>query len=241
MSAYLTISRLNAGYGEVQVLWDVSLDVPQSGVKVGIIGPNGAGKTTLMKCVAGLLQPKSGKLVFNGRELNRVPADKRVEMGIAYVPAEKELFPKMTVNEVLELGAYTKRGRNKIDENLEFVFHLFPRLKERRLQKAGTLSGGEQQMLAIGRALMSSPELLLLDEPSTGLAPLLVKELFKSLDKLRQVGSGLTMLLVEQRVPLALSFCDQIYVLEGGRVVLSGQSQDFLNDPRIRASYIGGA
>ena len=203
MTPYLSVKELQAGYGEFQVLWGVELEIPVQGMKVGVIGQNGAGKTTTMRCIAGLLQPKRGNIVFKGQVLNGIPASSRVELGISYVPAEKELFPKMTVQENLELGAYVKRARQNADENLDFVFTLFPRLKERRNQKAGTLSGGEQQMLAIGRALMSSPKLLILDEPSTGLAPILIEELFRSLDALRERKQQLTIILVEQRVPLA--------------------------------------
>ncbi|MDJ0275176.1 MAG: ABC transporter ATP-binding protein [Nitrososphaerota archaeon] len=240
MSAYLSVSGIEAGYGEFQVLWGLDLEIPEQGQRVGVIGPNGAGKTTAMRCIAGILQPKRGKIAFKGRTLNGTPANKRVEMGISYVPSEKELFPKMTVMEVLELGAYTKRGRREFERNLDFVFTLFPRLKERRNQKAGTLSGGEQQMLAIARALMSSPELLILDEPSTGLSPLLVEELFRSLAELSERKGSLTVLLVEQRVPMAFSFCDLIYVIEGGRTVLKGEPEELASDPRIRASYLGG-
>jgi branched-chain amino acid transport system ATP-binding protein len=199
VTPYLSVEELQAGYGEFQVLWGVELEIPVQGMKVGVIGQNGSGKTTTMRCIAGLLQPKRGKIVFKGQVLNGIPASSRVELGISYVPAEKELFPKMTVQENLELGAYVKRARQNVDENLDFVFTLFPRLKERRNQKAGTLSGGEQQMLTIGRALMSSPELLILDEPSAGLAPILIEELFRSLDALRERKQQLTIILVEQR------------------------------------------
>lgn len=239
MTPYLSVKELQAGYGEFQVLWGVDLEIPVQGMKVGVIGQNGAGKTTTMRCIAGLLQPKRGKIIFKGQVLNGIPASSRVELGISYVPAEKELFPKMTVQENLELGAYNKKARQNVDENFDFVFTLFPRLKERRNQKAGTLSGGEQQMLAIGRALMSSPELLILDEPSTGLAPILIEELFRSLDALRERKQQLTIILVEQRVPLALSFCDVIYVISEGRTVLQGRPEELANDVRVKQSYLG--
>ena len=239
MTPYLSVKELQAGYGEFQVLWGVELEIPVQGMKVGVIGQNGAGKTTTMRCIAGLLQPKRGKIIFKGQVLNGIPASSRVELGISYVPAEKELFPKMTVQENLELGAYTKRARQNVNENFDFVFTLFPRLKERRNQKAGTLSGGEQQMLAIGRALMSSPELLILDEPSTGLAPILIEELFRSLDALRERKQQLTIILVEQRVPLALSFCDVINVISEGRTVLQGRPEELANDVRVKQSYLG--
>jgi branched-chain amino acid transport system ATP-binding protein len=239
VTPYLSVKELQAGYGEFQVLWGVELEIPVQGMKVGVIGQNGAGKTTTMRCIAGLLQPKRGKIIFKGQVLNGIPASSRVELGISYVPAEKELFPKMTVQENLELGAYTKRARQNVNENFDFVFTLFPRLKERRNQKAGTLSGGEQQMLAIGRALMSSPELLILDEPSTGLAPILIEELFRSLDALRERKQQLTIILVEQRVPLALSFCDVIYVISEGRTVLQGRPEELANDVRVKQSYLG--
>jgi branched-chain amino acid transport system ATP-binding protein len=239
VTPYLSVKELQAGYGEFQVLWGVDLEIPVQGMKVGVIGQNGAGKTTTMRCIAGLLQPKRGKIVFKGQVLNGIPASSRVELGISYVPAEKELFPKMTVQENLELGAYNKKARQKADENFDFVFTLFPRLKERRNQKAGTLSGGEQQMLAIGRALMSSPELLILDEPSTGLAPILIEELFRTLDALRERKQQLTIILVEQRVPLAFSFCDVIYVISEGRTVLQGRPEELANDVRVKQSYLG--
>jgi branched-chain amino acid transport system ATP-binding protein len=239
VTPYLSVKELQTGYGEFQVLWGVDLEIPVQGMKVGVIGQNGAGKTTTMRCIAGLLQPKRGKIVFKGQVLNGIPASSRVELGISYVPAEKELFPKMTVQENLELGAYNKKARQKADENFDFVFTLFPRLKERRNQKAGTLSGGEQQMLAIGRALMSSPELLILDEPSTGLAPILIEELFRSLDALRERKQQLTIILVEQRVPLAFSFCDMIYVISEGRTVLQGRPEELANDVRVKQSYLG--
>jgi branched-chain amino acid transport system ATP-binding protein len=239
VTPYLSVKELQAGYGEFQVLWGVDLEVPIQGMKVGVIGQNGAGKTTTMKCIAGLLQPKKGSIVFKGQVLNGIPSSRRVELGISYVPAEKELFPKMTVQENLELGAYVKRARQNADENLDFVFTLFPRLKERRNQKAGTLSGGEQQMLTIGRALMSSPELLILDEPSTGMAPILIEELFRSLDELRERKQQLTIILVEQRVPLAFSFCDMIYVISEGRTVLQGRPDELANDVRVKQSYLG--
>jgi branched-chain amino acid transport system ATP-binding protein len=239
VTPYLSVKELQAGYGEFQVLWGVDLEIPVQGMKVGVIGQNGAGKTTTMRCIAGLLQPKRGKIVFKGQVRNGIPASSRVELGISYVPAEKELFPNMTVQENLELGAYNKKARQNADENFDFVFTLFPRLKERRNQKAGTLSGGEQQMLAIGRALMSSPELLILDEPSTGLAPILIEELFRSLDALRERKQQLTIILVEQRVPLAFSFCDVIYVISEGRTVLQGRPEELANDVRVKQSYLG--
>jgi branched-chain amino acid transport system ATP-binding protein len=239
VTPYLSVKELQAGYGEFQVLWGVDLEILDQGMKVGVIGQNSAGKTTTMRCIAGFLQPKRGKIIFKGQVLNGIPASSRVELGISYVPAEKELFPKMTVQENLELGAYNKKARQTVDENFDFVLTLFPRLKERRNQKAGTLSGGEQQMLAIGRALMSSPELLILDEPSTGLAPILIEELFRSLDALRERKQQLTIILVEQRVPLAFSFCDVIYVISEGRTVLQGRPEELANDVRVKQSYLG--
>ncbi|MCS7094453.1 MAG: ABC transporter ATP-binding protein [Thaumarchaeota archaeon] len=241
MTAYLEVKGLEAGYGEFQVLWGVNLEIPERRMRVGVIGPNGAGKTTLMRAVAGLIQPKKGEVILEGKRLNGVPAYERVKMGIAYVPAEKELFPKMTVKEILELGAYTARAKDQIEKNLDYVFSLFPRLRERLNQKAGTLSGGEQQMLAIGRALMSSPRLLLLDEPSTGLAPLLTEELFNSLRLLSDLNEDLTILLVEQKVTLVLKVCELVYVLEGGRVVMKGDARVLTQDPRVRANYLGGS
>ncbi|MEM4280726.1 MAG: ABC transporter ATP-binding protein [Candidatus Caldarchaeum sp.] len=240
MSHYLEVRKLYAGYGEVQVLWGIDMAIRSRGSSIGIIGSNGAGKTTLLKCIAGLIRQNSGIISLDGMDISRLNTHRRVKSGIVYVPAEKELFPKMRVSEVLEVGAYTKKSRNRMWNNLELVFTIFPRLKERRNQKAGTLSGGEQQMLTIGRALMSSPELLLLDEPSTGLSPLLVNELFASLKRLKEQGEALTITLVEQKVPLAMGFADEIFVMENGRIILHGDPRELVDKPQLKEAYLGG-
>jgi len=238
MNALLEVKELCAGYGEFQVLWGVDLSVKSQSMSIGIIGSNGAGKTTLMRCIAGLIEPFSGIISFKGLELNKLNAETRVNLGISYAPSEKELFPKMKVIETLEVGAFNKRARDKMEENLDLVFSIFPRLREKRNQKAGTLSGGEQQMLAIGRALMTSPELLLLDEPSSGLAPILVGELFTSLRNLK--GKKLfAIILVEQKVSLALDFSDYVYVMENGKITVSGSPIQMRENPLVRKAYLG--
>jgi branched-chain amino acid transport system ATP-binding protein len=230
----LRAEGLAVAYGDTAVLHGVSLEV-RRGEAVGVIGPNGAGKTTLFKAIAGLLRPRHGQITWDGVRLDGRPAHEVARRGVVYVPAERELFPQMTVLENLELGAYPHpEGRQGL---LDLVYRLFPRLRERRRQRAETLSGGEQQMLAIGRGVMTRPQVLLLDEPSTGLAPRLVAELYGQLGRLRE--EGLTILLAEQQVPLALSFCGRIYVLESGRVVLSGPPEALLGDPALKRAYLG--
>jgi branched-chain amino acid transport system ATP-binding protein len=232
--ALLKVEQLAVSYDETAVLRKVSLEVA-AGEAVGVIGPNGAGKTTLFKAIAGLLPPKAGHIEYDGARLAGLRAHAAVRRGIVYVPAEKELFPQMTVLENLELGAYTNPESR--EELFAFVFRLFPRLAERRGQLAETLSGGEQQMCAIARGVMSRPKVLLLDEPSTGLAPMLVAEMYRQLTRLRE--EGLTILLAEQQVPLALAFCERVYVLENGEIVLAGRSPDLLGDPAIKRAYLG--
>ena len=218
------------------MLREVSLEV-RGGEAVGVIGPNGSGKTTLFKAIAGMLRPKAGRILYDGARLDGLRTPAVARRGIVYIPAERELFPQMTVLENLELGAYANpRDRDGL---FEFVFGLFPRLEERKGQRAETLSGGEQQMLAIARGVMARPKVLLLDEPSTGLAPLLVAEMYRQLTRLRE--EGLTILLAEQQVPLALSFCERAYVLENGWIKLSGASRDLLGDPGIKRAYLGVA
>jgi branched-chain amino acid transport system ATP-binding protein len=232
----LRADRLAVGYGETAVLHEVTLEV-RRGEAVGVIGPNGAGKTTLFRTIAGLLRPRAGSVTWDGVRLDGRPPHEVARRGVVYVPAERELFPQMTVFENLELGAYPHPdGREGL---LDRVYHLFPRLRERRRQRAETLSGGEQQMLAIGRGVMTRPQVLLLDEPSTGLAPRLVAEMYRQLGRLRE--EGLTMLLAEQQVPLALAFCERIYVLESGRVVLAGPPEALLDDPALKRAYLGMA
>ena len=230
----IKIEGLQVTYGETPALWDISIEVDQ-GEAVAVIGSNGAGKTTLLNAIVGVLRPRRGQVLFDGLSLIGLPPHKVARIGIAYVPAERELFPQMSILENLELGAYFNHQEK--GPLLEFVFALFPRLKERKSQLAGTLSGGEQQMLAIARGLMSRPKVLLLDEPSTGLAPLLVMEMYRQLQQLRE--EGLTILVAEQQVQTALSFADRAYVLENGWVKLSGKSKDLLEDPLVKTAYLG--
>jgi len=234
VTGVLRVDRLVVAYDDIQVLNEVSLEV-RPGEAVGVIGPNGAGKTTLFKAISGLLKPRSGHISWEGARLDGLPAHAVARRGIVYVPPERELFPQMTVGDNLTLGAYVARAG--VHRRLARVYDLFPRLAARRPQRAETLSGGEQQMLAIGRAVMARPKLLLLDEPSTGLAPLVVAAMYRQLTTLQQ--EGLTVLLAEQQVPLALSFCARIYVLENGRVVLSGPPQALLGDPALKRAYLG--
>ena len=232
----IKIEGLHAGYGMTSVLRDVNIEA-QAGEAIAVIGPNGAGKTTLMKAIVGMLRPTQGRVNFDGRQVNGLRAFQVARLGLVYVPAERELFPMMTVLENLELGAY--RDVRASEEHMRYVLGLFPRLEERKRQLAGTLSGGEQQMLAIGRALMAGPKVLLLDEPSTGLAPKPVAELYRQLSKLK--AAGLTIMVTEQQVSLALSLTDRAYVLEQGTIALSGRSSDLLGDPSIKKAYLGVA
>lgn len=229
----LEVQSLAAGYEGNDVIHDISFHVDE-GEAVMVIGSNGAGKTTLFRAMCGLSQPSSGVVRFVGEEVTGRPAQHLVRMGLGFVPAERHLFPRMTVNENLALGAYPRRPD---PETLAVVFGLFPRLAERRRQHAGTLSGGEQQMLAVGRALMSQPRLLVLDEPTTGLAPKLAHEAYEALSALR--GQGLTLLVAEQQVPLAMAFSDRGYVLENGVIALEGTSRELAADPRVRSAYLG--
>lgn len=233
----IKVEGLVASYGEVDVLRDVNLEVGQGEV-VAVIGSNGAGKTSLLKSIAGLLRPKKGNVLYDGKRLNGIPTYRIARAGVVYVPAERELFPQMTVLENLELGAFANGPEKKSkDELLKFVFGLFPRLAERREQLAGTMSGGEQQMLAICRGLMSQPRVLMLDEPSTGLAPLMVAEMYRQLRRLKE--QGLTILLAEQQVPMALSLADRAYVLENGQIRRQGAAGDLMADPEVKEAYLG--
>jgi branched-chain amino acid transport system ATP-binding protein len=234
----ISVQALEAGYGELTVLHDISLEVG-AGEVVAVIGSNGAGKTTLLKAIAGLVRPRTGRILCEGARIDGRAAHEVVRSGIAYVPAERELFPHMTVLENLSLGAYRSHDEREKKSLLQFVYALFPRLAERRGQLAGTLSGGEQQMLAIGRGLMSRPKLLLLDEPTTGLAPLMVAETYRQLHRLK--GEGLTILLAEQQVPMALSLADRAYVLESGWIRLRGTAAELLSDPAVKKTYLGVA
>ncbi len=233
----LSIDGLNVAYGGLKALVDVSLTVA-AGQFVAIVGPNGAGKTTLFKTVSGTVQPTAGRITFDGRDLLAVPPPGRAHLGIAHVPEGRQVFRSLSVIENLEMGAVPERGRAEWSRNLEQIFALFPVLKERRDQPAGTLSGGEQQMLAIGRGLASSPRLLLLDEPSMGLAPMLADLIFSRIEEIHR-QTGLTVLLVEQRVAEALSACNYGYVLESGRLVLEGTHDALLADERVKRAYLG--
>ena len=233
----LAVEGLESGYGEMQVLWGVTLKVEKRSMTV-ILGPNGAGKTTLLRTMMSIVRPWRGTVKLNGRDITRLPPHRKVEMGINLVPEGRRLFPEMTVYENLILGAYTRRAREKLDDTLEFVFSIFPRLKERRDQRAGTLSGGEQQMLAIARGLMSRPDLIMLDEPSQGLAPKLAEDVILTLRKLRDEAE-ITILLVEQNVYLALEFADYGYVIEQGRVVIEGDKDTLLSSAEIMKAYLG--
>jgi len=232
----LEVKNLNAGYGYLQILRDVSLTV-DAGEYVCLVGPNGAGKSTTLKTIAGLLQPQSGEIVFQGESISGLPGNQVMKKGISLVSEAMNLFVNMTVNENLSLGAYTIRDKKVEKDTLDFVYNLFPRLAERSKQLAGTMSGGERKMLAIGRGLMSNPTLLLVDEPSFGLAPLLTESVFESLDVL--VKQGLTIMLVEQNVTKTLAVTDRGYVLENGRIELSGKSSDLASNPHVRKVFLG--
>jgi len=236
MKALLKVDKINVFYGDVQALWDVSFEV-REGEIVALLGSNGAGKTTTLKTISGILVPRSGRIYFKGQDITFIEPHKRVEMGIAHVPEGRGIFPKLTVIENLKAAAYTKRARDKFYDTLEFVFNLFPILKERRNQLAGTLSGGEQQMLAIARGLILRPTLLMLDEPSLGLAPKLVLEVLNLIPKLR--NEGYTILLVEQNVYHALRIADRAYILETGRIVKSGLAKNLLEDEDVKRAYLG--
>jgi branched-chain amino acid transport system ATP-binding protein len=233
----LSLDGLNVAYGGLKALVDVSLTVA-AGQFVAIVGPNGAGKTTLFKTVSGTVQPTAGRITFEGRDLLAVAPPQRAHLGIAHVPEGRQVFRSLSVIENLEMGAVPERGRAEWSRNLEQIFALFPVLKERREQPAGTLSGGEQQMLAIGRGLASSPRLLLLDEPSMGLSPMLADLIFSRIEEIHR-QTGLTVLLVEQRVAEALSACNYGYVLESGRLVLEGTHDTLLADERVKRAYLG--
>jgi len=232
----LSLAAISAGYGSFQVLFDVSLEVPR-GEAVGVIGPNGSGKTTLMRVISGLMQRYTGAMKLDGRSIGGLPAHRMVEQGIAHVPENRRLFPRLTVEDNLRIGAYLPRARRQCAEQLDRVYKLFPRLKDRRAQLAGTLSGGEQQMCAIGRALMSDPKLLLMDEPSAGLAPLVVAQVFDLVRRIR--AEGLTVLIVEQNVQQVLDVVDRAYLLEVGRIKLAGTSAELKGNDFIRKSYMG--
>jgi branched-chain amino acid transport system ATP-binding protein len=234
--AVLEIRDLASGYGEVQVLWGVSLSLQEKKLTC-LVGGNGVGKTTMLRSVMGLLHPLSGSIWFDGRDVSRLPAHVKAEMGLTLVPEGRQLFTDMTVEENLEMGATNRRARPKMKQNFERVYDMFPRLKERRVQKSGTLSGGEQQMLAVGRGIMSDPIVLMVDELSLGLSPVLTLQLFESMRQLRQ--AGITVLLVEQNVAMALAISDYGYVLAEGKVEMEGPAKQLAKNQHIRTAYLG--
>ncbi len=232
----LIVNNVNAYYGDLQALWGISLEV-KDGELVALVGPNGAGKTTTLKAITGLLKIAAGSASFDGNDLGKETAHKIVELGISQVPEGGRVFSGMSVLENLELGAFVPKARKYKDQSLKWVFEIFPRLEERKNQGAGTLSGGERQMLAIGRALMSKPKLLLLDEPSFGLAPILVQQMFLMIEEINK--QGVTVLLVEQNVRMALELAHRSYVIENGRIVGQGTGDDLLSFESIRSAYLG--
>lgn len=237
MGTMLTINDINVFYGAIHAIKGVSLEVNEGEI-VTLIGANGAGKSTILRTISGLLKPKSGSIQFEGQEIAGMPAHEIVKTGISQVPEGRRIFAEMSVLENLELGAFTRKDKDGIKADMELVFNRFPRLKERIGQLAGTLSGGEQQMLAMGRALMSRPRLLLLDEPSMGLAPLLIKEIFAIIQDINKTGT--TVLLVEQNANMALSIAHRAYVLETGRITLSGDAKELAASDEVRKAYLGG-
>ncbi len=232
----LEIKNLSIGYKGVQVVWDVSFEVKEGEV-VAFVGANGAGKSTILKTISGVIKPMAGEIIFNGESLVGIPAHKIVSKGLAYIPEGRRVFPYMTVKENLELGAFTEKKKEVIVNNINRVFELFPRLKERQSQMAGTFSGGEQQMLVIGRALMSSPKFLMIDEPSLGLQPTIVNLVYEAIEALH--GEGITILLVEQNVQKSLEVSQRGYVLENGRISMSGPSKELLDNEDMKKVYLG--
>ena len=235
--ALLEVQDIQVYYGMIQALKGVSFSVNEGEV-IALIGANGAGKTTTLHTVTGLLRAKSGHIIYDGQDITKVPPHKIVTMGMAHVPEGRRVFANMTVLQNLKMGAFTRSDKNEIDATIEKVYKRFPRLKERQNQTAGTLSGGEQQMLAMGRALMSRPKLMMLDEPSMGLAPILVDQIFDIVKELNQ--SGVTILLVEQNAQMALSIANRGYVLETGRIVLSSDADELLHNDAVKKAYLGG-
>ena len=234
--AMLEVKDLNVYYGMIQAIKGISFEVNQGEV-IALIGANGAGKTTILHTISGLIAPKKGSITFEGQEITKIPAHKIVENGLAQVPEGRRVFPSLSVLQNLKLGAYTRKDKKEIDDTLKMIYERFPRLEERKNQPAGTLSGGEQQMLAMGRALMSKPRIILMDEPSMGLSPIFVNEIF---DIIKQVSaSGTTVLLVEQNAKKALSIADRGYVLETGKIVKEGKASDLLNDEAVKKAYLG--
>jgi branched-chain amino acid transport system ATP-binding protein len=232
----LEISNINVFYGDVQVIWNLSFEVKEGEI-VALIGANGAGKSTTLKTISGILRPKSGQIVFNGIPIQEIQPYKLIEKGLVHVPEARRLFVEMTVEENLDLGSLKGEAKTEREKTKQMVFEMFPRLQERKRQLAGTLSGGEQQMLAIGRGLMSKPKLQMFDEPSLGLSPILVRDIFNVIRQIKEEGT--TVLIVEQNVKQTLAIADRAYVLENGKIVLQGTGQSLLNDEHVRTAYLG--
>ncbi|MCL2790257.1 MAG: ABC transporter ATP-binding protein [Desulfobulbus sp.] len=232
----LAIKNIDVSYGDVQVIWDLSFEVRQGEV-LALVGANGAGKSTTLKTISGILRPKRGEILFENQPIHTVEPFRLIEMGIAHVPEARRLFVEMTVEENLDMGSLKGEARKDRAATKEIVFNLFPRLRERQYQLTGTLSGGEQQMVAIARGLMAKPKLLMLDEPSLGLAPILVREIFNVINRIRQ--EGMTILIVEQNVKQTLAAADRAYVLENGRSILEGSGTELSNNPHVQAAYLG--
>jgi branched-chain amino acid transport system ATP-binding protein len=232
----LKVSGIDVFYGDLQVLWDVSFEVRDKEILV-LVGANGAGKSTTLKTISGLLKPPKGTIEFDGVRLDLLPPDKVIGQGVVHVPEARRLFREMSVEENLIMGSLSPGARKKRMQTMEWVYELFPRMKERRKQAAGTLSGGEQQMCAIGRGLMALPKILMLDEPSLGLSPILVQEVFQIAKRINR--EGVTVMLVEQNVRQTLAMCDRAYVLENGRVVLQGTGKELMADPHVKEAYLG--
>ncbi len=235
MAPLLKVDNIEVYYGMIKALKGVSFEV-NKGEIVALIGANGAGKTTILHTVSGLIKPKTGNIIYNGDDITKIPAHKIVTMGMAHVPEGRRIFSQLSVLDNIKLGTYTRKDKSEIEETLKYVYERFPRLEERKNQIAGTLSGGEQQMLAMGRALMSKPDFILMDEPSMGLSPLLVSEIFEIIKAINE--NGTTVLLVEQNAKKALSIADRAYVLETGSIVLSGDAKDLMNDESVKKAYL---
>lgn len=234
--ALLEVKDLKVNYGLIQAIKGISFEI-NKGELVALIGANGAGKTTILHTISGLLQPKEGSIVYDGKDITKIPGHKIVSMGMAHVPEGRRVFANLSVYENLRMGSYTRKDKAGIEETLKSVYEHFPRLEERKNQMAGTLSGGEQQMLAMGRALMSNPDMILMDEPSMGLSPLLVKEVFSIIEYCHE--QGITILLVEQNAKMALSIADRAYVIETGNITMSGNAKDLLEDENVKKAYLG--
>jgi branched-chain amino acid transport system ATP-binding protein len=232
----LKVSGIDVFYGDLQVLWDVSFEVREKEILV-LVGANGAGKSTTLKTISGLLKPRKGTIEFDGVRLDQLPPDRVIGQGVVHVPEARRLFREMSVEENLIMGSLSPEAKKKRNETMAWVYELFPRMKERRKQAAGTMSGGEQQMCAIGRGLMALPKVLMFDEPSLGLSPILVQEVFQIAKRINR--EGVTVMLVEQNVRQTLAMCDRAYVLENGRIVLEGTGKNLMNDPHVKEAYLG--